>query len=150
MKKNMIIITILLVIIIGLVLIRMKKDESKNPEIKQSATTTDVVMEVPKGKLVTGSDLETFSGTITAVDTGCFSDAICSVSVDKKKIILVIGGRGLPPNTAVGKLLGVGSVGDLETKIGQQANVYAGVTPEGDYSIYGNNKYYVEVVNIKR
>jgi hypothetical protein len=100
----------------------------------------------PQGKLVTGSELETFSGTITGVDTGCFSDGICSVSVDNKKVILVKGGRGLPPDTKVGKLLGVESIGDLEQNIGQHANVYAAPTPEGDYTLYGNNDYYVEVV----
>jgi hypothetical protein len=141
MKRNMIITTILLLIAVGIILVTMKKNALKTPDMQKPATTTD---------MVTGSDLETFSGIITAVDTGCFSDAICSVTVNEKKVILVKGGRGLPPNTAVGKLVGVESIGDLETKIGQHANVYAGVTPEGDYSIYGNDKYYVEVVNIKR
>jgi hypothetical protein len=141
MKRNMIITTILLLIAVGIILVTMKKYALKTPDMQKPATTTD---------MVTGSDLETFSGIITAVDTGCFSDAICSVTVNEKKVILVKGGRGLPPNTAVGKLVGVESIGDLETKIGQHANVYAGVTPEGDYSIYGNDKYYVEVVNIKR
>jgi hypothetical protein len=141
MKRNMIITTILLLIAVGIILVTIKKYALKTPDMQKPATTTD---------MVTGSDLETFSGIITAVDTGCFSDAICSVTVNEKKVILVKGGRGLPPNTAVGKLVGVESIGDLETKIGQHANVYAGVTPEGDYSIYGNDKYYVEVVNIKR
>lgn len=142
MKRNIIITTIILIITIIVILSTIKKDvPQENPEIKNSTTTTEIV---------TKSDLGTFSGTITAVDTGCFSDAICSVSIDEKKVILVKGGRGLPPNTLVGKLIGVPSIGDLETKIGQQANVYAGVTPEGDYSIYGDDKYYVEVVNIKR
>jgi hypothetical protein len=99
-------------------------------------------------KMVTGSDTETFSGTISAVDTSCFSDGICSVTVDGKKIILVQGGRGLPPDTKVGRLIGVDSVGDLSQRIGSYANVYARLTPTGDYTIYGNNDYYVEVVMI--
>ncbi|MDB5238973.1 MAG: hypothetical protein JWO00_308 [Candidatus Parcubacteria bacterium] len=103
----------------------------------------------PHGKLVTGSDAETFSGTISAVDTSCFSDGICSVMVDTKKVILVKGGRGLSPTTTVGRLLGVDSIGDLEQKIGQHANVYATTTPEGDYSIYGSSDYYVEVVDLQ-
>lgn len=103
----------------------------------------------PQGKLVTGSDTETFSGTITAVDTGCFYDAVCSVSVDGKKVILVKGGRGMSPDIQVGKLMGVESIGDLEGKIGAHANVFATTTSEGDYSLYGNNLYYVEVVDLK-
>jgi len=103
----------------------------------------------PQGKLVTGSTTETFSGAITAVDTGCFYDAVCSVSVDGKKVILVKGGRGMSPDIPVGKLMGVESIGDLEGKIGAHANVFATTTLEGDYSLYGNNLYYVEVVDLK-
>lgn len=101
------------------------------------------------GKLVTGSATETFSGTITAVDTGCFYDATCSVSVDGKKIILITGGRSMSPDVKVGRLIGVDSVGDLEQKIGAHANVYATTTAEGDWSLYGNENYYVEVVTLK-
>ena len=121
-----------------------------NKEVEPIIVVPEVIVptDTPKSKMVTGSDLETFSGTITAVDTGCFYDAICSVSVDGKKIVLVKGGRGLPPDTVVGKLIGVESIGDLESKIGKHANVYAGVIAEGEYSIYGNDKYYVEVIDI--
>ncbi len=86
-----------------------------------------------------------FSGTVSAVDTGCFADAVCSVTIDEKKVILVQGGRGLPPDTVVGKLIGVNSVGDLESKMGAFANVYAGLTPQGDYTLYGNSDYFVEI-----
>jgi len=104
---------------------------------------------LPEGKLITGSATETFSGTITAVDTGCFYDAVCSVSVDGKKVVLVKGGRGMSPDIKVGKLLGVESIGDLEQKIGSHANVYATTTPDGEWSLYGDEKYYVEVVTLK-
>jgi hypothetical protein len=99
-------------------------------------------------KMVTGSDTETFSGTLSAVDTGCFADAVCSVTVDGKKVILVKGGRGLPPDTVVGRLIGVENIGDLQTRIGAFVNVFAGRTPEGDFTLYGNSDYYVEVVMI--
>lgn len=109
-----------------------------------------ILVDKAKGKLVTGSEVETFSGIITAVDTGCFSDAICSVTVDSKKIVLVKGGRGQSQDIQVGKLIGVNSIGDLQQKIGQHANVYATTTPDGAYSLYGNSKYYVEVLNLKQ
>ena len=54
-------------------------------------------------------------------------------------IILEKGGRGQPQDIKVGKLLGVESIGDLEQKIGQHANVYATTTTEGDYSLYGKD-----------
>lgn len=104
---------------------------------------------VPQGKMVTGSELETFSGTITAVNTGCFADGICSVTVDDKEVILLTGWGGMSPDAVLGKLIGVESIGDLEQKIGAHANVYAGLNSEGVHSLYGNTNYYVEVLDIK-
>ena len=93
----------------------------------------------------TDSSAKTFSGTVSAVDTGCFVDAVCSVTIDGKKVILVEGGLSLSPSPVVGKLVGVDSIGDIQDRIGAFANVYAGVTPEGDYTLYGNSDYYVEI-----
>lgn len=87
----------------------------------------------------------TFSGEIEAVDTGCFADGICSVTVDGKEVILLAGLRMDPP--PVGSLKGVESIGDLEDMIGAKAHVYAAETTEGDadYTLYGSTDYYVEV-----
>ena len=87
----------------------------------------------------------TFSGEIEAVDTGCFADGICSVTVDGKEVILLAGLRMSPP--PVGKLIGAESIGDLENFIGGTAHVYATTTSEGDadYTLYGSTDYYVEV-----
>ncbi|HEX7724881.1 MAG TPA: hypothetical protein VF438_04055 [Candidatus Paceibacterota bacterium] len=101
-----------------------------------------------QGKLVTGTDKETFSGTITAVDTSCFVDATCSVTVDGKKVILEQGRMLATTTPEVGRLIGVDSIGDLEKHIGDHANVYATTTPTGDYTIYGSAKYYVEVLKL--
>lgn len=91
-------------------------------------------------------DGETFSGKIEAVDTGCFADGVCSVTVGGKEVILLAGMRlgTIPP---VGSLKGVDSIGDLEGKIGSTAKVYAAKTTEGgaDYTLYGSASYYVEV-----
>lgn len=89
---------------------------------------------------------ETFTGTISAVETGCFYDAVCSVTVGGKKVVLLAGLRvNVPP---VGSLQGVESIGDLEDKIGSEAKVYAAVSDdEGyDYTLYGNTSYYVNVL----
>jgi hypothetical protein len=88
----------------------------------------------------------TFSGTIQAVETACFADGICSVTIDGKKVILIAGFRMSPP--PVGSLKGVDSIGDLEEKVGATARVYAArATEEGyDYTLYGSSKYFVEVV----
>ncbi|MES3031735.1 MAG: hypothetical protein V4699_00630 [Patescibacteria group bacterium] len=94
----------------------------------------------------TESNAKTFSGTVSAVDMGCTYDMDCSVTIDGKKIILARG--GLAPTVPVGKLIGVNSIGDIKGKIGAFANVYAGLTPEGDYTLYGNADYYVEITTI--
>lgn len=89
---------------------------------------------------------ETFTGTISAVDTACFADGVCSVTVDGKKVVLLAGLRiNIPP---VGSLQGVASIGDLEDKIGSEAKVYAAVSSdEGyDYTLYGSTAYYVSVL----
>lgn len=89
---------------------------------------------------------ETFSGKIEAVNTGCFADGICSVTISGKEVIILTGMRAgvIPP---VGSLKGVDSIGDLEGKIGAAAKVYAAKTTEGgaDYTLYGSTSYYVEV-----
>lgn len=113
-----------------------------------SPANPDMGNNPPQGKMVTGSDLETFSGTITAVNTGCFADGICSVTVDDKEVILLTGWGGMAEGVVMGKLIGVESIGDLEGKIGSHANVYAGLTPEGKHTLYGNANYYVEVVTL--
>ncbi len=91
----------------------------------------------------------TFSGTISAVDTGCFADGVCSVTIGGKNVILLSGFRISPP--AVGSLKGVDSIGDLGSRIGATANVYAATTSgsAADYTLYGSKDYYVEVVPAK-
>ncbi len=145
------IIILLILIVIAFAVLKVGKGPGANDQNGQTNTTgTPGGSGLPQhGKLVTGPEGEAFSGTITAYDTSCFSDGICSVSVDGKKVIVVRGGRRLEPNETVGRLLGVDSIGDLEQHIGAHANVYATTTPEGDYTIYGNEKFYVEVVGVK-
>jgi len=90
----------------------------------------------------------TFTGTISSVNTGCFADGICSVTVDGKEIILLSGFRATPV-PEVGSLKGVDSIGDLENEIGSKAEVYATPTKEGDadYTLYGSSSYYVNVLD---
>ena len=157
MRRNIYIaISVVAVIIIGLfIAIRVlpqkntNTPEANNAETGNDGTASETVSPPASGKLITGSAMETFSGTITAVDTGCFSDKMCSVTVDGKKVILETGGRGVSPDVKVGKLLGViKSTADLEKAVGKHANVYASPTSDGNYTIYGDDKYYVEVLAI--
>ncbi|HEY0908463.1 MAG TPA: hypothetical protein VGE35_03900 [Candidatus Paceibacterota bacterium] len=86
-----------------------------------------------------------FSGKITAVETGCYYDATCSVTIGGKKVIVTTGGRGPWQEKPVGRILGADSIGDLESRIGDRANVYATTTETGDYTLYGDTNFYIEV-----
>lgn len=95
----------------------------------------------------TPAETATFSGTISAVDTACFADGICSVTIGGKKVIVMAGYR-LDTAPPLGSLKGVDSVGDLEGKIGSKAEVYAAKTTDGgnDYTLYGSTAFYVKVL----
>ena len=99
------------------------------------------------------SQAQTFTGTISAVDTACFADGVCSVTVDGKKVIILSGMRAgeIPP---VGSLLNVNSgdmesIGALEKHIGSKAEVYAATAKQDgyDYTLYGSTSYYVKVLD---
>ncbi|MDB5225529.1 MAG: hypothetical protein JWL87_481 [Candidatus Adlerbacteria bacterium] len=87
----------------------------------------------------------TFTGKISAVDTSCFFDGVCSITVDGKKVIVASGMRISPP--PLGTLKGVESIGDVEKEIGSTAKVYAApASQEGyDYTLYGSTDYYLQV-----
>lgn len=90
--------------------------------------------------------LVTFTGKLSAVDTSCFADGVCSVTVSGKKVILLTGMRmNIPP---VGSIKGVESIGDLENEIGSEVEVYAVATGESgaDYTLYGSTSYYIKVI----
>ncbi|MES2931223.1 MAG: peptidoglycan-binding protein [Patescibacteria group bacterium] len=98
--------------------------------------------------LSTMAPTATFTGTISAVNTGCFADGICSVTIDGKEVILLAGFR-IPPIPEVGSLIGVDSISDLESEIGSKGEVYAAPSTEGDaeYTLYGSTSYYVKVMD---
>ena len=89
-------------------------------------------------------DVKRFTGKVENFDTGCFVDATCSVTISGKKVILVTGGRSMGP-ASVGSLLGVESIGDIDKKIGSQAEVYADKLSDNEYSLYGDKDYYVKI-----
>lgn len=84
----------------------------------------------------------TFTGTLEAIDTGCFADGVCSATVDGKVVVVLIGWN----RDAVGQIIGVESIGDLETVIGKEVEVYAAPTDDGGFTLIGNTEYYIKVV----
>ena len=82
-----------------------------------------------------------FEGTVTGYSTGCYSDEVCSISVDGKKVVTTIGWS----QEILGKVLGLPDFGSIENNIGAHAKVYAKKVEDG-YTLYGDTGYYIEVI----
>ncbi len=85
---------------------------------------------------------ETFTGTLTEVNTGCFADGECYVMVDGKHVTLL---RGWSQDTVGSVIGGDNSIGGLEAFIGSEVEVYAKKTGLNAYTLYGDAAYYVKV-----
>lgn len=91
----------------------------------------------PSGKL----KVETFTGKLEAVNTGCFSDGECYVVVDGKHITAIMGRQ----QGELGKVIGVDGFGDLESHIGATVEVYAKDNVDGTYTLYGSEGFYIKL-----
>lgn len=112
-------------------------DEITNPETESPV----VVKPTPAPGNPPQGIAPSLTGTITAVNTGCFSDGECSVTVGGQKVILLVGWY----QGKVGKIIGADSIGDLENYIGATATVFAGKNDAGDYTLLGNEMFYIQV-----
>ena len=83
-----------------------------------------------------------FTAKLEEVNTGCFADGECYVVVGGKHITTLMGWS----RETVGSLQGVDSIGDLESQIGKQIEVYAQDKGDGTYTLYGNSGFYVKLV----
>ncbi len=81
------------------------------------------------------------TGILSEVNTDCFSDGECYAVVGGKKVVLLIGWY----QGKVGKILGAESIGDLEQHIGSEATVFAGMDENGNYTLLGNESFYLKV-----
>lgn len=126
----------------GTLTLRAVKDFQKT----NSITPTGFVGPLTRTLLNGGSAIakqvsgERFSGTISAYSTACFADGECSITIDGKKVVTTRGWS----QEVVGSLKGVASIGDIETKLGAHATVYAQKTEDG-YTLYGNKDFFVDV-----
>ena len=112
-------------------------DANTGTSINTNSTTT-VTTTTTTGKI----KADTFTGTLTKVNTGCFSDGECFVEVDGKHVTALMGFS----RDTVGKVVGVDGFGDLEQYIGKKVEVYAQVNPEGTYTLYGSEGFYIKVI----
>jgi hypothetical protein len=84
----------------------------------------------------------TFTGTLEAVNTGCFADGECSVSVDGKHVTVLIGWS----QDTVGSVIGVEGFGDLEAYLGKLVEVSAQDLGDNQYTLYGSEAFYIKVL----
>jgi hypothetical protein len=94
---------------------------------------------VQRGKLAA----DTFTGTLTKVDTACFADGECYIEVDGKHVTAITGWS----QEIAGTVQGVPGFGDLESHIGEQVEVYAQRLSPGNYTLYGSEGFYIRLLN---
>lgn len=94
---------------------------------------------VAEGKLKAAN----FSGTLEEVNTGCFADGECFVTVDGQHVTVLMGWS----RDTVGTIIGAPSIGDLESMIGSTIEVYAQDTSDGKYTLYGSENFYIKVTS---
>ncbi len=157
MNKHLIggVVIVGLVSLIAILFLNQQTAEAPNAEligppeqIENLATTTEAAttsvdgVATPKPPVsVTPKPKDTFSGTLTEVNTGCFADGECYAVVGGKHVTLTIGWS----QETVGSVVGAPSIGDLESYIGETATVYAKPLPDGTFTLYGNASYYLAV-----
>ncbi len=84
---------------------------------------------------------ERFTGKLQEVNIGCFADGECFVVVDGKHVTTTWGWT----QEVVGTVKGVEGFGDLEQHIGKGIEVYANKLQNGDFTLYGDAAYYIEL-----
>lgn len=104
------------------------------PVVTSSSTT-------PQDPVTITLSTTTFSGIIEEVNTGCFADGECYVSVSGVHITTLLGRR----QEVVGTVIGVPGFGDLENFIGEPVEVYAQKLADGTYTLYGDEGFYIKL-----
>lgn len=162
MKSLKYIILILLISTLVLVFINKSKTEAPiYPEFNVRTTQTrdvniqDILGQLDDNQLrELGIEIDrenriisaTFKGILTEVNTGCFADGECFVVVDDKKVTAIEGWK----KEIVGRTIIEGNensgFGDLYTYLGNQVEVYAAITDQGEYTLYGSEDYYIKIL----
>jgi hypothetical protein len=93
-----------------------------------------------------GTIATTFTGILEEIDTSCFADGECFAIIDGKHVTTIEGWKeGALGKTIITENPGAG-FGDLDAYIGQEVEVYAAITKEGKFSLYGSEDYYIKTL----
>ena len=147
--KNILILGAIIIVVMATVLVLIKPKETTAPQV----TPADETITISEGERVDAAEsptpinnklkADTFTGTLTKVDTGCLADGECFIEVDGKKVTALIGFS----TDEVGSIEGVASFGDLTDYIGKPVEVYAQDNSDGTYTLYGSAGFYIKVLN---
>lgn len=126
--------------------VELGEEETVNPDITEPVLENNnppvlVTDPPPVDTTPQNPEAETISGLLTNVNTGCFSDGECSVTIDDKKIVVMIGWYSGP----AGHLIGVDGVGDFEKYIGDKVSALVVKNSDGVYTILGDKNLYVKL-----
>ncbi len=109
------------------------------------ASSPDIPTDFPPGPEIVENPenlpTEKFEGILESVNTGCFADGECYVTVDNKHVTVIMGWS----QETVGSVQGVDGFGDLESYIGKNISVYAAKVSEKKFTLYGDEEFYIAV-----
>jgi hypothetical protein len=92
-----------------------------------------------------------FTGVITDINTGCWSDGTCSIKVGDRWVVAEVGGLRAPGSVSEerGGLLGISFDKDMGRYIGKKVEVFAKQSGASgnELTIYGSSSYYIKVLN---
>jgi hypothetical protein len=141
--KNILILGAVIIVVLGLILVLSEPKQSEAPGITSEVTPIiDAAPTAPDTPPATKLKADTFTGTLTKVDTGCFADGECYIEVDGKKVTAIMGFS----QEVAGSVMGVEGFGDLESYIGKPVEVYAQDNSDGTYTLYGSAGFYIKVL----
>ncbi len=123
------------------------KNVDTNPPVSEETTVNTETGRIakPETPLTPTSGkikADVFTGILEKVDTGCFADGECYLVVDGKHVTALMGWS----RDTVGSVIGVEGFGDLESHIGEKVEVYAQVNPDGTYTLYGSEGFYIKLL----
>lgn len=91
---------------------------------------------------------KTFTGKITNINNGCRADGFCSITVDGSKHVLgQIGGVRSPEEVIVRGESEIDFSQDNSNLMGKAVAVFAEVSKNGYYTIYGSQDYYIRLLD---
>lgn len=139
-----------LIVVMTVLLFVMEPANAPSPEVTPieqpeiGSTTETVSPQQNETPAVNGKiKADMFTGKLEEVNTGCFADGECYVTVDGKHVTVIMGWS----QETVGTIIGAPSIGDLESMIGKQVEVYAQENVDGTYTLYGDVGFYVKILN---